>query len=113
MPLAASLVDREWALWRGEPVHIVVLDARFRSLIRNFLIDSDAAADAVRVHLATDDLSRIPADAPTYVTQAARTHIGKGHVPGMLIPTTRLFAEDCVRGLWRVIGSLNLAGRRS
>lgn len=107
-----DLFESEWALWRGEPVHIVVLDARFRSLIRKFLTDAGAEAAAVRVHLATDDLSRIPPDAPTYVTQASRTHIGKGHVPGMIIPPTRLFAEDCVRELWRIIGTLNLGGRR-
>lgn len=106
-----DLFDSEWALWRGEPVHIVVLDPRFRSLIRKFLTESNAEGDAVRVHLATDDLSRIPANAPTYITQAARTHIGKGHVPGMMIPPTRIFAEDCVRDLWRIIGALNLAGR--
>jgi len=108
-----DLFDSEWALWRGEPVHIVVLDARFRTLIRKFLTDAGAEKAAVRVHLATDDLSRIPADAPTYVTQAARTHIGKGHVPGMMIPPTRLFAEDCVRELWRIIGGLNLSRRRA
>ncbi|MDB4892522.1 MAG: regulatory protein GntR [Gemmatimonadetes bacterium] len=108
-----DLFESEWALWRGEPVHIVVLDARFRSLIRKFLTYSGAEAAAARVHLATDDLSRIPGDAPTYVTQAARTHIGKGHVPGMMIPPTRLFAEDCVRELWRIIGSLNLGRARA
>ncbi|MEO8333620.1 MAG: GntR family transcriptional regulator [bacterium] len=111
--IRGDLFESEWALWRGEPVHIVVLDKRFRALIRKFLTDSGAAAAAVRVHLATDDLSRIPPDAPTYVTQAARTHIGKGHVPGMLIPPTRLFAADCVRALWQIIGTLNLGGRRS
>ncbi len=108
-----DLFESEWALWRGEAVHIVVLDARFRSLIRKFLADAGAEEAAVRVHLATDDLSRIPDDAPTYVTQAARTHIGKGRVPGMMIPPTRFFAVDCVRALWQIIGSLNLGGRRS
>ncbi len=111
MSIRRDLFESEWALWRGEPVHIVVLDARFRSLIRKFLADSGAESAAARVHLATDDLSRIPCDAPTYVTQAARTHIGKGHVPGMMIPPTRLFASDCVRELWRVIGTLNLPAR--
>lgn len=110
--IRTDLFESEWALWRGEPVHIVVLDARFRTLIRRFLTDAGAEAAAVRVHLATDDLTRIPTDAPTYVTQAARTHIGKGHVPGMMIPPTRLFAEDCVRELWRIVARLNLAERR-
>lgn len=108
-----DLFESEWSLWRGAPVHVVVLDPRFRTLIRKFLLSSGAAHAAVRVHLATDDLSRIPANAPTYVTQAARTHIGRGRVPGMMIPPTRLFDEDCVRALWQVIGERNLAGFRT
>ena len=88
-------------------MHVVVLDPRFGRIVQGFLRASGANTSAVRVHLATDDLSRIAPDAPTYVTQAARTHLGRMQVPGMLIPPTRLFAEDCIRALWHKIGELN------
>ena len=108
----SGLFQAEWTLWHGQPVHVVVLDPRFRRIVQSFLRASGAESAAVRVHLATGDLSRIPDDAPTYVTQAARTHLGRMRVPGMLIPPTRLFAEDCVRALWLTIGELNLMGSK-
>ena len=107
-----DLFESEWALWRGQTVHVVVLDPRFRRLVNRFLAEQGEDTAAVRVHLATDDLSRIADDAPTYVTQAARTHLGRLKVPGMLIPPTRLFAEDCIRTLWGAIGELNLGSNR-
>ncbi|CAN5906919.1 hypothetical protein BH11GEM1_BH11GEM1_21670 [soil metagenome] len=104
----SDLFETEWSLWHGQPVHVIVLDPRFGRIVQGFLRAAGADAAAVRVHLATDDLSRIAPDAPTYVTQAARTHLGRMRVPGMLIPPTRLFAEDCIRALWQKIGALNL-----
>jgi GntR family transcriptional regulator len=107
----SNMFDGEWMLWRDQPVHVIVLDARFRKLVREFLRVSGAVEAAVRVHLATDDLSRIGDDAPTYVTQAARAHLGRTRVPGQLIPPVRLFNEDCVRTIWREIASLRRAER--
>ena len=104
----SDLFDVEWMLWRDQPVHVVVLDARFRKLVREFLRAAGASEAAVRVHLATEDLSRIGEDAPTYVTQAARAHLGRTRVPGQLIPPARLFDESCVRAIWREIGALRL-----
>jgi GntR family transcriptional regulator len=104
----SNLFDGEWMLWRDQPVHVVVLDARFRKVVREFLRNGGASEAAVRVHLATDDLSRIGDDAPTYVTTAARAHLGRTRVPGQLIPPTRLFDEGCVRAIWREIGALRL-----
>ena len=106
LSIRSDLFESEWSLWHGEPVHVVVLDARFRRIVQTFLRESGAESAAVRVHLASADLSRIPTDAPTYVTQAARTYLGKARVPGMIIPPTRLFAEDCVRAVWRSIGEV-------
>ena len=93
---------------RAVAVHVVVLDSRFRKLVREFLRSSGAREAAVRVHLATDDLSRIGDDSPTYVTQAARAHLGRTRVPGQLIPPARLFDESCARAIWREIGALRL-----
>ena len=104
----SDLFEGEWMLWRDQAVHVVVLDARFRRTVRDFLRRAGAREAAVRVHLATDDLSRISDDAPTYVTQAARAHLGRTRVPGQLIPPARLFDEECVRAIWREIGALRL-----
>ena len=100
----SDLFESEWSLWRGQRVHVVVLDPRFRRIVRQFL-RSAGADDTVRVHLATDDLSAIGEDEPTYMTQAARTQLGRHRAPGMLIPPTRLLDESCIRELWRVIAS--------
>lgn len=108
----SDLFDNEWALWQGQAVHVIVLDQRFRKIVQAFLRESGADTAVVRVHLATGNLSRIPDDAPTYVTQAARTHLGRMKVPGMLIPPTRLFAQDCVRALWQTIAELNVSTSR-
>ena len=104
----SDLFEAEWSLWHAQPVHVVVLDPRFARIVRSFLHSSVPDTSAVRVHLATDDLTAIPDDAPTYVTQAARTHLGRMRVPGMVIPPTRLFAEESIRALWHAIGELNL-----
>ena len=104
----SDLFEGEWRLWRDQAVHVVVLDARFRKLVREFLRDAGASEAAVRIHLATDDLSRIGDDAPTYVTQAARAHLGRTRVPGQLIPPARLLDESCARAIWREIGALRL-----
>lgn len=104
----SDLFEAEWTLWRAEPVRIVVLDPRFRRLVQQFLRAAGATSDGVRVHLATDDLSGIPDDAPTYVTHAARAHIGRGRVPGMLIPPTRMLDEDCIRAIWRCVVGLKV-----
>lgn len=102
-----DLFEAEWSLWRGQQAHVVVLDPRFRRIVRNFFRSSEIDFGSVRVHLATDDLSAIPADAPTYVTHAARAHLGRMKIPGMLVPPTRLFDEACVRALWEIIVELN------
>lgn len=107
--IRSDLFETEWALWRNEVAHIVVLDPRFRRIVRDFFRAAQIDPAVVRVHLATDDLSRIPDGAPTYVTQAARTHLGRTRIPGMLIPPTRLFEEDCVRALWELIARTNLS----
>ena len=106
--IRSDLFETEWALWRNEVAHIVVLDPRFRRIVREFLRGGNIDPGAVRVHLATDNLSGIPDGAPTYVTQAARTQLGRTRIPGMLIPPTRLLDEDCVRALWSIIAAANL-----
>lgn len=106
--IRSDLFETEWDLWKNEVAHVVVLDPRFRRIVRDFLRTVSIDPAAVRVHLATDDLSRIPDGAPTYVTQAARTHLGRTRIPGMLIPPTRLLDEACVRALWSMIAAANL-----
>ena len=105
--IRGDLFESEWMLWHGQPVHVIVLDPRFRRIVQRFLIDAGAKPAAVRVHLADSDLSRIADDAPVYITQAARAWLGKTRVPGMPISPTRLLADDCVRALWTTIVAVN------
>lgn len=105
--LRHDVFESEWSLWRGQTVHVIVLDPRFRTMLVQYMRGAGAEAHEVQIHLATDSVSQIPPDAPTYVTQAARTHLGKTRIPGMLIPPTRLLDESTVREIWSVIVQLN------
>lgn len=105
--MRSDLFDMEWSLWRGETVQIVVLDPRFRIKLQKFLSERSTGLGRVEVHLATENLACIADDAPTYVTQAARMHLGGLRVPGILIPPTRLLRDDCVHQLWQAVAELN------
>lgn len=118
MSVRPDLWQTEWAVWQGQAAHVVVLDPRFRAIVRRFLADAGPSYASIRVHLATDDLSRLPEDVPVYVTRASRAHLGDTRLPGRLIPPARVLNEDCVLELWSVIAGLRLdphrrAGRRA
>lgn len=92
-----DIFDAEWlSLIQGE-VYVVATDPAFvKKLPRIF--PENASAKKVKVMLAgSDDLSTIPPDAPTYVTESARRLIGKIRLPGRIIRPRRLFADSTVR----------------
>ncbi len=102
-------VENEWkTLLRSGRAYIIAADPRFLELIRNYL-QSVLDLRNVRMLLAgKDDLTTIPPQAPTYVTEAARQKLGKFQIPGRLIPPPRLLAENCVRDIVTFIVKMNM-----
>ena len=88
-----DLLSPEWGLLLRRLTYVVIADLRFAALLHRFL-EAAPGAENVRVLVAgRDDLSRIPPDAPTYVTEAARQQIGRGRLPGRLVAAARVLSD--------------------
>jgi len=103
-----DLVGAEWRLLLRDPVYVVVSDARFVSVLRDYLRATPGARNVRPVVLGRDDPKLIPADAPVYVTRSARARLGRATVPGRLVPPARIFSPDCAREILRLVLRLNL-----
>lgn len=103
-----AFVGDEWqTLIRSGRIYIVAADPNFLAVVRGYLRTTVDLGNIKMLVVGRDDLGMIPLDAPTYVTEAARQMLGRTHVPGRLIPPTRLFAEDCVRAIIKFIVAAN------
>jgi len=106
-----NLLSLEWRSLVREAVYVIVGDPQFARIVREFVSDADGAAN-VRVLVAgRDDLSVIPDDAPTYVTESARERMGRTRLPRRIIAPARILADECVTAVMRVIVDINLAAR--
>ena len=103
-----DLVGAEWALLLREPVYVVLRDARFVAVLRDYLKAVPGAENIRPVVLGRDDPKQIPADAPVYVTRSARARLGNAAVPGRLVPPARIFSPDSAREILRIVVRLNL-----
>lgn len=102
-------VENEWKTFlRSGRAYVIAADPRFLELLRNYL-QTVVDLRNVRMLLAgRDDLTAIPPQAPTYVTEAARQKLGKTQIPGRLISPPRLLAENCVRAIIKFIVTTNM-----
>jgi DNA-binding transcriptional regulator YhcF (GntR family) len=101
--------EKEWkVLLRSGRAYIVAADPRFLDLVRNYLEKVVDLRNVRMMIVDRDDLTTIPPQAPTYVTEAARRKLGKFRIPGRLIPPARLLAENSVRTLVEFIVKMNL-----
>ncbi len=106
-----SIMTEEWrTLLRAGRIYVVVVDTNFFALVQGYLAAAVNTDNLKMLVAGKDDLSIIPPNAPTYVTQAARRRLGKTHLPGRLIEPVRVFAEDCVRSIVEIIVAANLEG---
>lgn len=96
------------ALLRTSRAYFVAADPRFLELTRNYLKSVVDLANVRMLVVDRDDLTTIPPQAPTYVTEAARQKLGKSRIPGRLIDPPRLLAENCVRTLVSFIVRTNI-----
>lgn len=106
-----DLLSLEWrSLMRGL-VYVIVADPHFVKVVREFVGDVEGNANVRILVAGRDDLSIIPEDAPTYLTESARERLGRTRLPGRIVTPARILSDDCVSQVMRVIVDLNIASR--
>lgn len=108
-----DLLGPEWRLLLTRVAYVVIADARFAAVVREFLGGAEGAPHVRLLVAGRDDLSVIPPEAPTYVTEAARERIGRTRLPGRLVAPARTLSEPTVRAIARVLVERNLAAARA
>jgi DNA-binding transcriptional regulator YhcF (GntR family) len=107
-----DLIGGEWRLLLRKPVYVVVRDAQFRSALLEFFENTKGRENLRVLVVDTDDLSSIPATAPTYVTRGARdwlrTNGREDEVGGRLLPNARTFSSSTAEELISFILKSNL-----
>jgi DNA-binding transcriptional regulator YhcF (GntR family) len=104
----ADLLIGEWALLLRQPVYAVVATTEFGNMLRRFFAGT-AGADNLRIIVAgEDDLSAIPADAPTYVTQQVQRDFGDVAIPGRILPAARTISSESSREIFAFIVHSNI-----
>ncbi|MDQ2930705.1 MAG: GntR family transcriptional regulator [Gemmatimonadota bacterium] len=108
----ADLIGGEWRLLLRKPVYIVVRDAQFQNALLAFF-ESTKGKENLRVLIVdVDDVTAIPAGAPTYVTRGAhdwlRTEGREGDVGGRMLPNARTFSSSTAEELITFILKANL-----
>lgn len=104
-----DLIAPEWRAMLQQPSFVVVVDPLFGEMLRRYFADAGSAPKLRTIVVGTDDIAAIPADAPTYVTRAARERLGDAFVPGRLIPPVRTLSPESAREVLAIIVRLNLA----
>jgi DNA-binding transcriptional regulator YhcF (GntR family) len=112
----SDLIGGEWRLLLRKPVYVIVRDVQFKTALLAFFADTKGKEN-LRVLVAdADDLSAIPAAAPTYITHGARewlvTHantLGRpGDIGGRILPNVRTFSSSTADELISFILASNL-----
>jgi DNA-binding transcriptional regulator YhcF (GntR family) len=112
----SDLIGGEWRLLLRKPVYVIVRDVQFKTALLAFFADTKGREN-LRVLVAdADDLSAIPAAAPTYITHGARewlaTHantLGRASdIGGRILPNVRTFSSSTADELISFILASNL-----
>lgn len=108
----ADLIGGEWRLLLRKPVYVVVRDAQFQKALLAFF-ESTKGKENLRVLVVDlDDVTAIPAGAPTYVTRGARDWLRtagrEDDVGGRMLPNARTFSSSTAEELITFILKANL-----
>ncbi len=107
-----DLLSPDWRLLLTRVTYAVIADARFGALVQAF-VDGAEGARNLRVLVAgRDDLSVIPPDAPTYITEAARERIGRHRLPGHLVLPARTLSDASTRAIAQTVVQAQLSPAR-
>jgi DNA-binding transcriptional regulator YhcF (GntR family) len=111
-----DLIGGEWRLLLRKPVYVVVRDAQFRTALLAFFANTKGKENLRVLVVDLDDLSTIPASAPTYITRGARewldahpdAHGRASEIRGRILPNVRTFASSTADELISFILKRNL-----
>jgi GntR family transcriptional regulator len=103
-----DLVKGEWSLLFRQPVYAVVADVAFGEMLQRFFADVPGSDNLHVLVLGRDDLSSIPDDAPTYVTQGARARLHGVSMRGRVLPAGRTISPASARALLGYIVRSNI-----
>lgn len=92
-----DIITGQWRMLLTAPVYVLIADRKFAETLKQFFADTPGAENLRPIVVGEDDLSIIPADAPTYVTSGARKRLGDRQIPGRIIPAPRLLSADSAR----------------
>lgn len=109
--LRPDVLDAEWLRLAKGRVYVVATDPAFAMKIPGIFPPALPALDVSVLLVGRDDLSVIPPEAPTYVTESARRAIGKTELPGRVIRPRRLFSDATVRNVVSFIMAHNCTYR--
>jgi len=103
-----DLIVGEWSLLLRKPVYVVVASEEFGAMIRSFFADVKGVENINIVVLGRHDVSSIPMDAPTYITQSVRASLAGVRIPGRILPAMRTISTQSARQIFRFIVSSNV-----
>jgi hypothetical protein len=113
----SDLIGGEWRLLLRKPVYVVVRDGQFRSALLAFFANTKGKENLRVLVVDLDDLSAIPASAPTYITRGARdwleTQGRADDVGGRILPNARTFSSSTAEELISFILKANLTALSS
>ena len=111
-----DLIGGEWRLLLRKPVYVIVRDEQFRHALLAFFANTKGKENLRVLVVDADDLSAIPATAPTYITRGARdwldthagTHRSANDIGGRILPNVRTFSSSTADQLISFILKSNL-----
>lgn len=86
-----------WLALGERELYLIATDQAFIGKVRQAIQRHKAPVKLRALLAGRDDLSSIPAGAPTYITESARSVIGKTRLPGRVIRPRSLFSDATVR----------------
>lgn len=106
--LRPDLTAGEWALLLRQPVYAIVAAEKFGQMLQDFFKDVPGVENLHTLVFGVDDLSTIPVNAPTYVTQRVRAQLTGVSIPGRILPAARTISMQSAREIFGFIVRSNL-----
>lgn len=106
-----DLFSEDWIAFMNGSVHVIVADPRFRAMLRQVLKTVPGSANVTILLAGSEEVSLVPRDARTYVTESARRMLGRGGLPGRVIRPRRVFSSETVREVVAFLVAHNAARR--
>jgi len=108
-----DVIIGEWALLLRQPVYAIVATSAFSDMLRSFFSAVPGVENLRVLVFGKDDISTIPDDAPTYVSQNVRAQLGGVRVPGRILPAARTISAKTARKLLDFIVRSNIEAMQS